>query len=78
MDQQIGNEEHRIFRLLAYSHLHHSTVLFHDDAVDRQRDRHPLVLFDAAVVMGIQQGETAVFIQRVLLHIHAGGIDVSP
>ena len=78
MDQQVGHEEHRVFRFFAHGNFHHRAVLFHDDTVDRQGDRHPLVFFDSAVIMGIQQGKAAVFVQRVLLHIHAGGINVGP
>ena len=76
MGQQIGDAEHRIVRVLADDHVHPRAVLLHDHAVQRERLGDPLVLLDAAVVVGIQIGQVGILIEGVLLHVDAGGIDV--
>ena len=42
----------------------------------RERQRDPLVLLDAAIVMRVEIREAAIFIERVLLDIEAAGVDV--
>ena len=76
MRQQVGDAEDRVAVRLAQRHAHLRAVLAHDDAVQRQRHRQPLVLLDAAVVVRIQIGQAARLVQRVLLYIQARGIDV--
>ena len=44
--------------------------------MERQRLSDPLVLLNAAVIVGIQVGQTLVFIQRILLHVNPGRVDV--
>ena len=41
-----------------------------------QRDRDPLVLADAAVVMGLEVGQLAVLVQGIGLQVQTGGIDM--
>ena len=43
----------------------------------RQRQRYPLVVLDAAVVMRIQEGEAVVFVHGVLFQVQTGAVDVS-
>ena len=74
--QQVGDAEHRVVVALADRHLHGVAVPLHDHAVQRQGQRQPLVLLDAAVVVGIQVGQVPVLKQRVLLDVQAGRIDV--
>ena len=51
-------------------------VFFHYYAMDRQRNRYPLVFLYASIIMSIQISKSSLFIHRVLLHIQPGGIDV--
>ena len=67
VDQKIAHAEYRITRLVSDTHFDHGAVLFRNDAVQSQRQCHPLVLLDTAVIVGIQHREIRVFIQRVLL-----------
>ena len=76
MNQQVGNEEYGIILGLAHIDLDRGAVLFHNDAVKSQRDGDPLVLFDAAVIMGVQIGDILILIQRILLHIDSGAVDM--
>ncbi len=41
-----------------------------------QRQGHELIFLDATVIMGIQKGEATVLIERILLDIHSGRIDM--
>ena len=52
-------------------------VFFHYYAMDRQRNRYPLVFLYASIIMSIQISKSSLFIHRVLLHIQPGRIDVS-
>ena len=76
MDQQIGYKEHRIILVLADIDLYTGTVFFHDHTVDCQRDGHPLVLLHATVIMSIQISKSTILIQRILLHIQSGAVDM--
>ena len=42
----------------------------------RERQRDPLVLLDAAIVVRVKVCEAAIFIERVLLDVEAAGVDV--
>ena len=76
VDEQVGNAEDGVVGILADLHVHHAAVLLGDHAVQRQRDGDPLVVFDAAVVMGVHEGKLAGFVQRVLLDVQARAVDV--
>ena len=76
MDEQVGDAEDGIIGVLADLHVHHAAVLLGDHAVQRQRDGDPLVVLDAAVVMGVHEGKLAGFVQRVLLDVQARAVDV--
>ena len=47
-----------------------------DDAMDGQRERDPLVLLDAAIVMRVEQGYVGVLVERVLLGVETRRVDV--
>ena len=71
VDQQVGDAEHRIVRVVAHLGVHHGAVFLRDHAVQRQRQRDPLVVLDAAVIMRIEQREPVRLVQRVLLEVEA-------
>ncbi len=77
MGQQIGDTEHRIARLLANGHIQSGAVLAHHCSVQGQRQSGPLILLDAAIVVGLEEGQAAVLIQRVGLEVQTRGIDVA-
>ena len=76
MYQQVGKHQHGVVFILADDHIRRRAVLFHQDAVDGHGLSHPLVLFDAAVIVGVQISLAVALIQGVLLHIHPGRVDV--
>ena len=47
-----------------------------NDAVQGKGNRHPLVFFDAAVIVSVQISKIPVFIQRILLYIQSGRINM--
>ena len=76
MGQQIGDGENRVAVALTDDDVHAGSVLFDDDAVQAERNRHPLILFDAAVVMRLHKGQLAVLVQRILFEIKTRGVDM--
>ena len=76
MDEQVGHAEHRVARVLAHPHVHHRAVLLRHHAVQRQRQRHPLVRLDAAVVVRIEVRQAVCLGERVLLEVEARRVDV--
>ena len=72
VNQQVGNAEDRV----ADIDTDLRAVFLYDNPVQGQRKRHPLVLLDAAVVMGIQEHQVRVLIQRILLHIQTGRVNM--
>ena len=74
MYQQIGNKEHRVVLVFPNVQFHCGPILFHDNPMKGKGDGHPLVLFHAAIVMGIQIGNPAVLIEGILLDIQPRGI----
>ena len=76
--QKVGHAEHRVGRVVADVHLHHLAVGFGHDAVKRQRQRRPLVVLYAAVVVRVQQREVVRLVQRILLDVEARRVDVRP
>ena len=76
MDEQIGDCEYRLVFILSYDDLDLGPVFFDHDAVDSHRNGHPLVLLDAAVIMGVEVAEAVALIERILLDVDAGRIDM--
>ena len=73
MRQQVGDDELRVIRLVAHTHLYrfHLPVMANaDHAAQLERNRRPLVLFDTAIVMRLEKCHAAVLIER-----HGADID---
>ena len=71
VNQQIRNGKYGIRILLSYGNIHPAAVLSNHNSVNCQRKRHPLILLDAAVIMGVQISESTILVQRILFHIHS-------
>ena len=75
MGQQIGDDKLGLVPL-TQPHGHHGAVLLGHHAVELQGDGHPLILADAAVVMGLEEGQLAVLIQGIRLQVQPGRVDM--
>ena len=73
--QQIADEQLGLVPL-AQDHGDHLAVLEGHHAVDGQRDGHPLVLADAAVVVGLQVGQLVLLIEGSGLQVQPGAVHV--
>ena len=76
MRQQIGDDELRLIRLAANSDVDRAAVLKRDGTVQLQRDRDPLVLLDAAVIVRLEIRQLRILIHRRLLEVEARRVDV--
>ena len=79
MRQQVGDNELRVGRLVAYAHLYtlDLAVLAHaDNAAQLERNGRPLVLLDAAVVVGLEERHAVVLIQRHGADVNTRRIEV--
>ena len=76
MYQNIGHTDYRIFRVFSDRYLNYCSIFFHYCSVKSQRRCHPLIFFDAAIIMRIQICHSAVFVQRFLLDIQPRGINM--
>ncbi len=78
MDQQVGNEKYRIIPVLSHFDFHCRPVFFDDNTMQCKGQRHPLILFHTAIIMGIQVGKSPILIERVLLDVQPGRINMGP
>ena len=76
MRQQIGDDKLRLIRLAADGNVDRAAVLERDGAVQLQRDRDPLVLLDAAVIVRLEIRQLRILIHWRLLEIEARRVDV--
>ena len=76
VDQQVGDAEDRIGRVLAHGDVHGGAILLADDAVQCQRSGDPVVGLHTAVVVGVEVSHVAGLVQRILLEVEARGVDV--
>ena len=76
MRQQIGDAEYGIALFFADGYGQAGAVLADDGAVQGQRDGGPLVLLDAAVVVGLEEALLALLVQGPGLEVQTGAIDV--
>ena len=67
MGQQVGDDKLGVARLTADNHIHHFPALQGHNAVELQGDGDPLVLLDAAVVMGLEKAHLVRLIHGDLL-----------
>ena len=74
--QEIGDDELRVALVLADVHGDGRAVALDDDTVEGQRDGGPLVLLDAAVVVGLEEREFLLLIERVRFEVEPRGVDV--
>ena len=74
--QEIGDDELRVALVLADVHGDGRAVALDDDAVEGQRDGGPLVLLDTAVVVGLEEREFLLLIERVRFEVEPRGVDV--
>ena len=74
VNQQVGDHQDGIVLVLTDGDGNGGAVLAAHNAVDGKRHTGPLILLDAAVVVGLEVGNFAVLIQRLGLHVHAGGV----
>ena len=75
--QQIGDAEYGIALFFADGYGQTGAVLTDDGAVQGQRDGGPLVLLDAAVVVGLKEALLALLIQGPGLEVQTGAVDMS-
>ena len=76
MGQQIVDDELGVLRLVTDMDGQHRAVGERHHAVQLQRDGDPLILADAAVVVGLEIGHLRLLIERPGLQIQAGRIRV--
>ena len=76
MGQQVGDHQLGLITL-ADADIRHGAVTQDHGAAQLQRNGDPLVLADAAVVMGLEVGQLAVLIQGGGLQVQTGRVDVS-
>ena len=74
MDQQIGDYQNGIGFVLTNGDGDSGAVLPADDAVNGKGNAGPLVLLDAAVVVGLEVGNLGILIQGIGLQVHPGRI----
>ena len=72
--QQVVDDKLGVRGLIAHMEFHRRAVCQRHHAVKLQRHRHPLILADAAVVMGLEIGHLRLFIEGTGLQVKAGGI----
>ena len=77
VDEKVGNAENRIGWVLTNAYVYDATVFKCKNAVNCQGNGDPLVLLDAAVVVGVKGGQLVALLKRVLLDVQARGVDVS-
>ena len=70
--QQVVDGEHGVVRPVAHRDPHHLSVLQRHHAVELQGNGHPLVLSDAAVVVGLEEAQLVALVQGVLLQVQPG------
>ena len=74
MDQQIGDHQHRVIVVLTDGHGDYAAVLAVDYAMQGQGHGGPLILLDAAVVVGLEVGNLRILVQGIGLHVQPGGV----
>lgn len=77
MDEKVGDAENRVRWILTNAYVYDATVFKCKNAMNCQRNGDPLVLFDAAVVVGVKGSKLIALLKRVLLDVQARGVDVS-
>ena len=76
MRQQIGHAEDRVGWIVAQRNIDHGAILLGHYAFECERQRDPLIVLDAAVIVGIEQHKIRSFVKRILLQVETRGIDM--
>ena len=76
MNEQVRHAENGIALVVAHIYVHDRAVLLGDDAVHGERERDPLIVLDAAVVVRVEKCEAVALVEWILLQIEAGAVDV--
>ena len=76
VDQKVRNVEHRVLFIHADVHFDLASVLCIDHTHKGQGDAGPLVLLDAAIIMGAEVHHSILFVDRIALQVQPGGIDM--
>ena len=76
MRQQVGDNELGLVRIAADHHIDDLAVFQRNGAVKLKGNGDPLIFFNAAVVVRLEVAHLILLIQRDLLEVDAGGIDV--
>ena len=76
MRKKVGDDERRIILIVADIYVNDFAVLLNDNAVDGKRYAEPLILADAAVVVGFEVCDLVALHERHLLEVEARGVDV--
>ena len=76
VDQQIGDHQHGIAGILADGDGDLAAVLAADQTVESQGHGDPLILLDAAVIVGLQESHLRIFIEGVGLYVDPGRVNV--
>ena len=76
MRQKVRDDELRVGGVISDGDVNLASIAADDFAVQLQRHRHPLVLADAAVVVGLEIGKLAVFIEGIRLDVEPGRVGV--
>ena len=76
VNEQVGDAEHGVIGVFAHRDLDGHAVFLADHAVQGQRGRDPVIGLYAAVVVRVEVGHVAGFVERVLLEVEARGVDV--
>ena len=74
MGQQVVDGEQGVAGVGSHGHVDQIAVFHGHHAPQLQGDGHPLVLADAAVIVGFQEGQLAVLVQRGGLQIQPGAV----
>ncbi len=76
MGEQVRYADYRFFLRLPDDDGDLAAVLFHHNAMDGKGKGGPLVFLDASVIVGVQIGQFPLLVERILLHIQSGGVNV--
>ena len=74
MNEQVGDHQHRVGIVLADGDGDDAAVLPVHNTVKGQGHGGPLILLDAAVVVGLEVGDLGILIQGIGLQVHPGRV----
>ena len=77
MRKKVGYNELRLPFFFAEADFYLRAVTQNDYAVERHRNRCPLIFLDSAVVVGLEKSNLVCFIERVRLKVKPGRINMS-